>query len=320
MFEYFLLVLGIIFLIKGADFLVKGSSSLAHRLKISSLVIGLTIVSIGTTMPELFVSIIGSIENAPNIVFGNAIGSNISNILLILGITAIISNLRIHRITIWKEMPFSFLGIILLALFANKSLLNFSQNHFITRTDGIILLFFFGAFLYHILDTISKEKKSFKKSIDFKTQPYLIISLLLLVGIVLLYVGGKITVENAILVARNLGLSNFLISATIIAVGTSLPELATAITAALKKDPDMAIGNIIGANILNIFWVLGLTAAISPILIPSFINLDLIILGAVTLLLFVFMFTGKKSQLTRTEGIIMVAAYIAYIIFLLIRG
>lgn len=318
---YILFILGIILLIKGADWLVDGASSLAKKLGVSTLVIGLTVVAFGTSMPELIVNIMAAINNASGVAFGNIIGSNISNILLVLGATALIYNLKIKKTIIKKGIPFAFLSVIVLLVLANK------KSGFITRLDGIIMLLFFAIFLYYTYEifTSSKnrrakraEKKS--KKIEIQKHSNLIISLMLIGGLIALYFGGIWTVKGAVFIAKQFGLSQFLISATIIAIGTSLPELITSITAALRKDADMAIGNIIGSNIFNILWVLGITSIISPIAIPSFIIIDIIILAVITLLLFSFMFFGKKEELEKHQGILFILLYLAYIIFIVLRG
>lgn len=314
---YILFVLGIILLIKSAQWLVGGASSLAKKLGVSTLVIGLTVVAFGTSMPELIVNILAAINNAPGIAFGNIIGSNMSNILLVLGATAIIYNLRIEKTIIKRGIPFAFLSIILLFILANNG------ARIVSRLDGVIMLIFFIIFLYytyHVFKSSKANKKKQKSKTKVQKHSNFIITLMILGGLIGLYFGGKWTVDGAILIAQQFGLSQFLISATIIAIGTSLPELITSITAVLKKDSDMAIGNIIGSNIFNILWVFGITSIISPIKTPSFINLDMIILAVATLVLFLFMFLGKKEKLERTQGIILVLFYIAYIVFIVLRG
>jgi len=321
--EYILFFVGIFLLIKGADYLIDGASSLAKRLGISTLVIGLTIVAFGTSAPELVVNIIAAIQGATEISFGNIIGSNISNILLVLGITALITEINIKKTTTWKEIPFTLLSVLVLIILANKFLIDKTQSFSLLRTDGLILLSFFAIYLFYSFGLVIKSRKKSQKKklkIPIPERNILLILTLILGGILGLYLGGKWTVEGAIYIAKQFGLSEFLISATIIALGTSLPELVTSIRAALKKDVDLAVGNIIGSNIFNILWILGITALINPISIPSFINIDLIILFGATFLLFVTMFTGKKHKLEKWEGIIFILFYLAYFAFLIIRG
>ncbi len=317
-----LFFLGIILLIKGANWLVKGSSSLAKKLGVSTLVIGLTVVAFGTSMPELIVNLLAAIKGSGEVAFGNIIGSNISNILLILGITAFICNVRARHSTVWKEIPFALLSVLVLFTLSNK-FFNGTRIFLLNWTDGLILLFFFGIFLYYAseLTQIKKSKKKKKKEkINTEKLSNKKISLLIFLGLIALYFGGIWTVNGAVFIAQQFGLSEFLISATIIALGTSLPELVTSITAALKKEVDLAIGNIVGSNIFNILWVFGITSLIAPIKIPRFINLDLAILLITTLLLLLFMFTGKKQQLEKRHGIYFIVLYILYILFIVLRG
>lgn len=321
MLVYILFAVGIFLLVKGADYLVEGSTSLAKKLRVPTLIIGLTIVAFGTSMPELIVNIVSAIKGTGEVAFGNIIGSNISNILLILGIAALITNLKIQHSTIWKEIPFSLLAIIVLFVFSNVFFLDKLNINSLLRTEGIILLLFFVIFLYYVFELVKRKKLQFEdKKIEIKKHSGVVIFLMILGGSVGLYFGGKWTVEGAISIAQACGLSQFLISATIIAIGTSLPELITSITAALKKDVDLAVGNVVGSNIFNIFWILGVSAIIKPIPFPSFINIDLIILLFATLLLFLFMFVGKRHELERWQGIIFLLIYISYIAFIIIRG
>jgi len=325
--ELILFALGIVFLIKGAGYLVEGSSSLAKKLGVSTLVIGLTIVAFGTSMPELIVNIIAAAKNASGVAYGNIIGSNISNILLVLGVTALICNVRARYSTVWKEIPFALLAVLILFVLSNK-IFNGVRVLLLDRADGLILLFFFGIFIYYTNELIyqNKLKKKIKKKkekINEEKIPKLSntkIILMILGGLIGLYFGGKWTVGGAVFLAQQFGLSQFLISATVIAIGTSLPELVTSITAALKKNVDLAIGNIVGSNIFNILWILGITSIISPIKIPAFINLDIAILLIVTSLLLLFMFTGKKQQLEKRHGIYFIILYVLYVTFLILRG
>jgi cation:H+ antiporter len=331
MIEYILFVIGIALLIKSADYLIEGSSSLAKRFGVSTLVIGLTIVALGTSLPELIVSIIAALNGSGDIVFGNIIGSSMSNTLLILGVMVLITSLKVKSSTTWKEIPFSFLAVLVLFIFAMSSFLNKSGGEFLSRTDGIILLLFFSIFLYYVFELAKKDKEIKKqtkeleikkqtKELEIKKHSNIIILFMIAGGLIGLFLGGKWTVDGAVAIASAFGLSEFLISATIIAVGTSLPELITSIIAALKKNVDLAVGNIIGSNIFNIFWVLGLTAIIRPLKFPEFIAIDLIILLFATFLLFLFMFTSRKHELDRWEGIVFLFIYVSYIVYLIIRG
>lgn len=321
MLEYILFFVGIFLLLKGADYLVEGSSSLAKKFGIPTLVIGLTIVAFGTSMPELVVNILASIKGNGDIAFGNIVGSNIANILLILGITAIITNLKVQHTTTWKEIPFSLLAAIVLFVFVNTLVLDGLELSYLLRFEAILLLLFFIIFLYYIVELTKRNRSQMKdKNMEIKKLSGLKITFYILFGLVGLYLGGKLVVDGAVSLARLFGMSEYFISLTIIAVGTSLPELITSIIAALRKDMDLAVGNIIGSNIFNILWILGVSALITPLKIPRFAIVDLSILLGVTLLLFLFMFVGKKHELERKQGIIFVLIYVAYIVYLLLRG
>lgn len=321
MITYILFGTGIILLIKGADYLVDGSSSLAKKFKVPTIVIGLTIVAFGTSMPELVVNIASAIRNSGDIAFGNIVGSNIVNILLILGISGIIGSLKVQSSTVWKEIPFSLLAVIVLVVFANAHVLDKLNFNSILKFEGIVLVLFFIIFLYYVFGLVRKNKlKLDDKKIEIKKYSGRIIFLMIIGGLIALYFGGKWTVDGAILIARAFGLSEYFIGLTIVAVGTSLPELVTSIVAAIKKQNDLAVGNIVGSNIFNIFWILGLTAIINPIVIPVSANIDLLVLLVATVLLFVFMFLGKRHELDRWQGIMFVIMYVVYVVYLTGRG
>lgn len=320
MLIYILFVIGIFLLLKGADYLVDGASSLAKKFGISTLVIGLTVVAFGTSMPELVVNILASLKGQGDIALGNIIGSSIANILLILGITAIITNIKVQKSTIWKEIPFSFLATLIILLFASVKFLDNLELTHIVRFEGLILLCFFAIFLVYTFGLAKKGKTEEKKEEDseIKKLSSLKVFLYIFGGLVALYLGGKWTVEGAVAISRLLGMSEYFISLTVVAVGTSLPELVTSVIAARKGDSDMAIGNVVGSNIFNVLWILGVSSLITPILIPSFAIVDLVVTLFITLLLFLFVF--RKQKLTRTHGIIFVILYIIYVAYLLTRG
>ena len=303
-----LIFLGIVLLIKGADYLVKGSSSLAKKLGIPTLIIGLTIVALGTSTPELVVNILAALKGSTEVAFGNIIGSNIANILLVLGIVAIIYPIKVESSTIWKEIPFALLGVVVLFVASNYFLIDKITINSLTRVSGIIFLCFFIIINYYAFGLAKRHKVQLDQGkkevikhqdIDIEKHKNISIFLMVLGGLIGLYFGGKWVVEGAIFMAQQLGLSEFLISVTIIAIGTSLPELVTGITAAKKKDTELAVGNSVGSNIFNIFWILGITAIIAPIAIPNFINLDIAFLGIATFLLFIALFIEKKHELER---------------------
>ena len=325
--EYILLIIGLILLIKGADFLVDGSSSLAKKLGVSTLVIGLTVVSFGTSAPELIVNIIAAVNGNSDVSLGNVIGSNLANLLLVLGLSALIMPLCVQRSTTWKEIPFALLAVCVLFIFSNKLLLDGHDITVLTRTDGLIMLAFFIIFLYYAFEMAKNDKstKEGKKALTqedkaIETYPYYKSFIFILGGLLALYFGGKWVVEGAVTIAMQLNISEFLISATVIAIGTSLPELVTSIIAATKKEVDLAVGNVVGSNIFNIFLVLGTTSTVAPINIQRYINADILILLGITFLLFFYMFLGKKHILEKWQGGIFVGLYVAYIVTLVLTA
>jgi cation:H+ antiporter len=315
MLEYLLLIVGFIFLIKGAQYFVDGSSQLAKRLGVSSLVIGLTVVAFGTSMPEFVINIFSAIEGHTELALGTIIGSNISNTLLILGISSMLFPLLVHKSTVWNEIPLSLFSTFLLFILINDSL--FGKTSKLSQLDGIIMLSLFCYFLYYIY---SSTQKSNNFKIEIQKHSDFIIALMILGGLVAIFFGGNLIVKNALIVASTFGISDFLISATVIAIGSSLPELVVSLVAIFKKNVDLAVGNIVGSNIFNILYVLGSTALIQPIYLPGFVNFDLVFLMVITALLFLFMFTGKKHKLERWEGAIFILLYIAYFSFIVFRG
>lgn len=308
------LISGLILVIKGADFLVDGASSLAVKLGVPQIVIGLTIVAFGTSMPELVVNLSASFEGKSEIVLGNILGSCIYNILLILGIAAIITPLPIKSSTKWKEIPMALASVILLFVLANTG---FTKDLFVTRLESIILLVGFALFMWYTIhltindNTISEEESKYNSFISI---------LLIILGLVLLMVGGKFTVNGAVNIAKTLNVSEKLIALTIVSVGTSLPELATSAVAAYKKQADIAVGNVIGSNIFNILLVLGLSSVASPIAYPAILNMDMFVLMIATLFLFAVTFIKKKNVVGRPAGIILVISAVVYTVYLIFRG
>ena len=310
-----LLIVGFIFLIKGADFFVDGASSVAQNFKVSKMLIGLTIVAFGTSAPEFAVSMSALATGNTDMVLGNVIGSNILNILLILGIGAIIKPISINDNTVKKELPLTLLiSTLLVVLFLDEKLDNGVINQ-ISRADGIVVLLFFLIFLYYLL-TLAKQKKSFNQNENpkFKLGKSFLFVLVGLFGIVL---GSNLVVGCSSNIATLLGISQRVISLTIIAFGTSLPELVTTIVSAKKGEQDLLVGNIIGSNIFNICIVLGIPVAIyGTITQSSFQMLDLIMLLGSACLLFIFSETSKK--ITKLEGIFMLLTFIFYYTYVFI--
>lgn len=306
-----LLLTGLVCVVKGADFLVDGASSLAKRFSISELVIGLTIVAFGTSAPELVVNIFSSISKKNDIVLGNIIGSSIANILLILGISGIIYPLLVQKKSVWREIPFSFFAVcILFVLVSNGELKELSLF------DGLILLILFIMFIGYVYH-LSKGKSLDEYNVELYALPKTIIFIIL--GFAVLFIGGDLVVDNAVIIARQFKVSEKLISLTIISIGTSLPELATSAVAAYKKRCDIAVGNIVGSNIFNIFLVLGISAVINPVAYDSVFNIDLYVLTASSAVLFIFMFTGEKQKLDRWESLLLLISYIGYMGFIIYR-
>lgn len=317
--SYILFITGFVFLIKGADFLVDGASSLAGRLKVTDLVIGLTVVSFGTSCPELFVNIMASREGTTDIAIGNIIGSNIFNIFLILGVSAIIFPLSISKGTVWKEIPLSLLAVLLLGVLANDHFIDRSNTSALSRIDGLVFLSFFAIFMYYSFG-IAREPEG--PGVQTPERQYGIIKVLVMIitGLAGLTLGGKWIVEGAAQMALKFGMSQSMIGLTIIAVGTSLPELATSVTAALKKNPEIAVGNVVGSNIFNIFFILGVSSIIKPLPVQRQVNIDVGVLIFASLLLFLCAFTGRKRMIDRWEGIAFIVLYTGYITSLIIRG
>ncbi len=318
-FTYILFFVGLAVLIKGADLLVDGASSLARRFGVSALVIGLTIVAFGTSAPELIVNILASINGNTDIAIGNILGSNIANILLILGITAIIYPLSVKPGTVWKEIPLAFLAVIVFAFMANDILIDGGISSALTRIDGLVLIYFFIIFMYYIFGISKNDPSSTEESTEVSRS--LFKSILMIVGgLAGLVIGGKWIVDGAVAFATGLGVSQALIGLTVVAVGTSLPELATSAVAAYKRNVDIAVGNIIGSNIFNIFWILGLSATIRPLPFTSTLAIDVLVTVFATLLLFAFLFVGKKHTVERWQGVCFVLLYVVYVSYLIARG
>jgi len=314
-----LFVLGFALLVKGADMLVDGSVAMAKRLRVSNLIIGLTIVSFGTSLPEMIVNLFASAQGNTNLAIANILGSNVANILLILGVSAIILPLAVSRGTVWREIPFSLLAVVVLGILANDRLLNGSGVNLISRSDGMVLMVFLVIFLYYIYNTAKNERK--RKFANHNNGPGVAHSLLFLgFGLASLIVGGRWVVDGAIQIAGLLGVSTTLIGVTIVAIGTSLPELVTSAVAAYKGNAELAVGNAVGSNIFNIFWILGLSALIRPIPFAESVNFDVLFVIFATLLLFIWMFIGEKRILKRWQGGLFLFSYILYIMLVTWRG
>ncbi|MBU0596853.1 calcium/sodium antiporter [Patescibacteria group bacterium] len=312
-----LLIIGLVILIAGAEYMVRSASSMAKKLGISSIVIGLTVVAFGTSAPELVVNLISSVKGTTDLAIGNIVGSNMANILLILGIGAVIKTLKVKEGTTFREIPFALLAIALVAIMGNDLFFEGSGAtvNAISRIDGIILLCFFVIFMYYTYGISKVEGES--EGVETYKWPAAIGMLLL--GLAGLILGGKLIVDNAIIIATMAGLSQALIGLTVVAVGTSLPELATTIVAIRKGHTDLAIGNAVGSNIFNVFLVLGVSATIQPLPFNVDINTDVLFTTAITVLLFIFMFIDSKHNINRWQGAMFILIYFTYISFAIFR-
>ncbi len=311
---YILLILGFILLIKGADYFVEGSSNLAKALKIPTLIIGLTVVAFGTSAPEAVVSIVASTKGSNEIALSNIIGSNIFNLLAVLGISAIVKGLKANRQIITKDFLFSILAtFILIALMFDKFLSGDKLN-IITRGEGLVLLSILVLYVYSLILTASKEKKLIKEK--HKLTPKDI--LMLVLGILAVILGGELVVKSSQQIALNLGISETLVGLTIVSIGTSLPELVTSIVAAKKGETDIALGNVIGSNIFNILFVLGISSTLSPILVNSQSLIDVLILLGITIICYIL--TIYNQRIGRTKGIIMALTYLIFMIYIIMRA
>lgn len=318
MLIYILLILGFIFLIKGAELLVDGASSLAKRFKISDIVIGLTIVAFGTATPELVISILASFQGATDISIGNILGSNIANILLIGGIAAMVYPITVKKGTAWKEVPLSLFAILFLLLVANDFFIPKSSISLISRLDGLVLIGFFIIFLYYTFGIAKVETKDME---DYEKKNLWITLAYIIIGITGLTIGGKWVIDSVTTIGLQFGLSETLLGLTVVAIGTSLPELATSAVAAFKKNADLAIGNIVGSNIFNIFFILGISSIIRPLPFNPVLNTDGLVVISSTLILFYFILTGKEKRvIERWEGVALFCFYLVYLVFLIWRG
>lgn len=313
------LLAGFAVLIKGADFLVAGASSTARKYGISNLAIGLTVVAFGTSMPELVVSLLSALEGKNDASFGNVIGSNNFNLMFILGVSGMFAPLIVQRNTVKYEVPLSLFAAFILYYLVNEEIMWSSteaNGGILSRWDSFILLVLFILFLLYVYRTM-RSSSDIEGAPPVKNYSMGISMLMIVGGLVMLVFGGKLVVDNAIEIARNYGLSEKLIGLTILAAGTSLPELATSCVAAYKGNTDIAIGNVVGSNIFNILFILGVTGIIHPIPFNPALNFDLQVLMASTVLLMIFMFTLNTRKLDRWEAALLLLAYIAYTVYLI---
>ncbi len=311
---YVLFALGFVLLIFGANGLVEGASSLAKRLNISDLIIGLTIVAFGTSTPELVVSIQAATSGSTDIAVGNVVGSNLFNSLFILGLAAIMSPVNVQHNTTWKEIPLMLLSAIVMGLVVNDQMISGAATSEVSRVDGMVLLCFFAVFMYYVVDMARNDATP---SEEVKQLPVWKSLVFIALGLAGLVVGGRWIVAGAVEIARSVGLSEAVIGLTIVSAGTSLPELATSAVAAYKKNADIAIGNVVGSNIFNVFFIMGLSATVTPLPFNPSMNFDVVLNVLVSIFMFVFLFTGQGRRIDRWEGAIFVAAYLGYVAYLI---
>lgn len=315
--KYVILLIGFILLIKSADYFVVGASSIAKALNIPTIIIGLTIVAFGTSAPEAAVSISAAMKGQNDIAIANVVGSNIFNILFVLGISAIIAPVKVQKTTIIKEFPFALLASLVLLILSHDIKFQGYNENALTRSDGLMLFALFSIFMYYLLEMALSSKEEMDVEQGSSRDPIAKSILLSIGGIIGIIIGGNLVVDSATNIAIDLGMSENLVGLTIVSIGTSLPELVTSVVAARKGESDIAMGNIIGSNIFNILFVLGASSIIHTIHVQPIVFVDMIIMLIVTGVTYVFAIS--KKQVNRFEGIILTATYIAYMIFIIIR-
>lgn len=303
-------------LIKGADFFVDGASNLAKAFNVPSILIGLTIVAFGTSAPEVAVSISASLKGNNSIAIGNVLGSNIFNVSFILGISAIFFPLSVQKNTIKKEIPLMLLASISLLVLGMDTMFDNQKQMLISRSDGFMLLLLFLVFFYYIIEIAlnSKNEESIEKNVLNKNIFKILIKVA--IGLILIILGGNFVVDNSIIIAKNFGLSETLIGLTIVAIGTSLPELVTSIVASLKKQSDIAVGNVVGSNIFNTFFILGASASINPLYVDKNLSFDIFFNLIISTVLLIFAF--RKKDINRLEGFALLFMYISYMLYLIL--
>lgn len=323
--DYLLLIVGLGLLLLAANYLVDSSVAIAQRAKISNFIIGLTIVGIGTSAPELFVSVSSALSNSGDIAMGNVIGSNIANVLLILGVTAMIFPFDIERLQRHRDIPFLIIATIFVALIANDSIVPGIKENTLSRLDGIVLLVCFIAYMCWVIVQKGKNPKQAIEDADEEAKsslagknPWLLWGIAI-VSLVVLIFGGNLFLDSAKNLARAWGMSEAVIAITIVAVGTSLPELVTAVIAATKKNPQLALGNVIGSNLFNLMFILGTASTVKPLTLVDINLWDYAVMLVAAIMLFMVVLTFKKDKFDRIEGVLFFGAYIAYTVYLLLR-
>ena len=316
MLDILFLVGGLALILLGANGLTDGAAAVAKRFNISDLVIGLTIVAFGTSAPELVISVMAALGGSADMAIGNVVGSNLFNVLMIVGVTALVMPIKVGEGTLSKEIPLVVLASLALAFCGNDVLLDGGQTNTISRIDGLIMLCFFLIFMRYTF-AIARNGGEEAEGEKIKEMPVWKSVLFIIGGLAGLVFGGQWFVDGASGIASSLGVSESTIGLTIVAGGTSLPELATSVTAALKKNPGIAVGNVIGSNLFNIFFVLGCSATVSPLPMGGITNLDLVVMTASAVLFWIVGWFFKERTITRVEGALMVVCYVAYTAYLI---
>lgn len=313
---YILLLVGFVLLVKGADFFVEGSSSIAKLLKIPSIVIGLTIVAFGTSAPEAAVSISAGLKGANELAVANVVGSNIFNLLVVLGVCSLIKPIKVDKSILIKEYPMSLLAAAALLLMSADVFFKAGTENILTRSDGLILVLFFIIFMYTTVKSALSNRTQETEETTKRHSP-LVSGIMSIGGLAGIIIGGQLVVNSASDIAASFGVSQNLIGLTIVAIGTSLPELVTSIVASRKGENEIAVGNVVGSNLFNVFFVLAASASLSPIPVTGESIVDMLVLIGVSLLAYLFLCTGKK--IGRVEGGIMAAMYVGYTAYIIMR-
>lgn len=316
---YVWLVVGFICLIKGADFFVDGSSSVAKILKVPSIIIGLTIVAMGTSLPETAVSVTAALNGSNEIAVSNVIGSNLFNLMVVTGVCAAIKKIGINSDLMKRDFPFSFIATIIMLIFIADTFLLKASENILSRVNGIVFLVLFAIYMFILISSTLKARKNAadNEDDDIEKMPVWKSILFIIIGIIAIKVGGDLVVDSASAIAASFGLSETLIGLTIVAFGTSLPELATSIVASRKGENDLALGNVVGSNIFNILLVLGISTTIKPITVNVESIYDLLVL--IVFNIYVFILAKAKNSIGRIGGLSMVAMYAAYTAYIIIR-
>jgi len=312
-----LLVVGLVFLIKAADLLVKGASLIAARLGISPLVVGLTVVSFGTSMPEMLVTLTAGLQHNADLAIANIVGSNVFNVLVVLGVAAIIRPLPVRNSTIVSEIPFSLTAALLVGFLANAALFTDHHELSISRLDGGILLFFFLLFMIYIFKSSRRDENAAQQVVADGKLSRAMFQIAL--GIVGLYFGGQWVVSGAVGFAQTWGVDDALIGLTIVAIGTSAPELVASAVAAYRNETDIAVGNVVGSNIFNLLWILGLTSSIVELPFEVINNTDLVMVIVSSALIILAMVSSRRYTVLRSHGILFVCLYVAYLFYVVQR-